>query len=217
MTSAPPPADRSAVGWIRFPGSDAWVPSRFVASPPSGAATLVVGSNDAEHPWEATLPLSDVTALDEIIGAPEGQHHVEMAVRGRVAFEAAWPEAFTGVLIVALAATVQPPAVIPPPPPLSQSIAFETAPHGEPAPPAGPTDRPAEVATRSRARHLAGTIGIGATALAGAVAIIIGALNLSEAEGAEPRGSLRPEESINCPPRTTTPVDAAPLEECAGG
>lgn len=209
MTSALPPADRAAVGWIRFTGSDAWVPSRFLASPPSATASLAVGSNDIKHPWEATLPLRDVTAVNEIVGAPAGQHHVEMAVRGTVAFEAVWPDSFTGLLIEALSATVQPEVVQSPPLPLAP----EPTSAEEPA----PTGPPVEVATRSRARQLAGTIGIGATALAGAVAIIIGALNLSEAEGADTRGSLRPESTIDCPPEATTPVERATLKECGGG
>lgn len=97
-----PPVEGSA----RLTGAPEWTPARFALSDgrrPELLLQLAEGDDGA-----GAYPLADITGLEEVLGAPLGTMHVEVAVDRATAFEAVWPEAFANDVVDALSATVAP-------------------------------------------------------------------------------------------------------------
>lgn len=117
-------------------------------------------------------PLGQVTGLDELLGAPEGRMHVEVVNADQPSFEANWSEQFADEIVAALLATV------PAPDPTSEAEITRTEPKRTPA------------------------AVIAALAVAGVVAVVVGAVGLSRSDDGPPttRPEITCEQGPNCPP-----------------
>lgn len=160
MSTLPSPETAPVDGWVQFRGQGAWSEATFSLSPPGQPTCLIVrtvGSSDVTE-----IELDRVTSLDEIIGAPEGYLRAELEVDRLPLVQGVWPESFTQLALDALAGTVAPAGrgrTIP-----TRSGEFVS-------------DRPPK--RRDRRRLQNGLIG--ALALIGIAAMIVGVFSLREA------------------------------------
>lgn len=172
------PGNLLVAGWVLIAGADGWERSHFSAA--AAEHHLVVRP---EHSSPQAIPLRRVTALDEILGAPAGYQHVEIAVDGEPVIEAVWPPAFSDELMAALRSTIDDAPTVPVPQPVAVSP------------------------TRSR---LVATLTIG-LALVGCGAIVMGVLGLvNEPDGTRVETAVLTQTTVREAATTTLPL-AAPV------
>ncbi|MFN8052758.1 MAG: hypothetical protein U0Q22_15025 [Acidimicrobiales bacterium] len=183
-------ASTPVAGSVRLHGEAHWTDARFAATSPSGHARLYVQSRDAGA--ATVVELRSVTSLDEILtdeqptDAP-AMHHVELHVDGVPFLEARWPPEFTALVVAGLTATLDDPTVVtlpaPTGPPAIAVPAAATAPVAESSAPAS-----TEPSDRRRSRAMTGVIG--ALALIGTGALVVGALTLDHNGGSAPKDTV---------------------------
>jgi hypothetical protein len=195
MPTTPRFVPTTAPGQVRFAGQPEWCAARFATSfSPTGAELHIerTGSTGAE-----IVALRDVTALEELLGAPDGHHEVEISVRQTPALQALWPATFTPAVLDALATTVD-------------------------EAPVDLTAATVVTAGRSRTpRRLTNGGIIGALALAGCGALVVGLLGLREEGPDTPvetkvltQTTIRGPVSTSTAPTATTSTTSSGSDDC---
>ena len=199
-------------GWAQFHDGTGWHAARFSVVRSTGQ--LVVRSDDREP---TALSLRRVSGMDEILGSPAGRQHVEISVEGAVAMDAVWPDGFASELTDALLATVETPVESPVESSafhdeLSEQVTTATV-EAVDEPAAGTEDAvpvdPGVDATGSRPlRTRAGVIG--ALALIGCGAVIVGVLGLRNHADTPPRAPVTTTAVERVEATSTTVEDSGP-------